>query len=363
MNLKAISVGTMLAASTAVAAAAQDKTVNIYNWADYFGETTLSDFEASAGIKPVYDTFDSNDVLETKLLAGGSGYDVVFPGSNRLANQIAAGAYQKIDKSKLTNLGNIDPQFMSILAVVDPGNDYAVPYTWGTTGIFVDNAEVAKRMPDAPIDSWEMIFNPEIVAKFADCGVFVLDSAREIVPAALTYLGKDPHSEAPEDIEAAMALLAPIRPYLTHFNNGKVIDDIAQGEMCLGVVYNGDVGIALLRADGAGKTLDVTYSIPKEGTDVYLDVMAIPVDAPHPEEALAFIDYILQPEVIAGVTNYVYYANANAAATELVIDDIRSDPGTYPSQEMRDKLYPIKAYSPQFLRDLNRGWTTFKSGQ
>jgi putrescine transport system substrate-binding protein len=346
----------------ATGASAQDQVVNIYNWADYFAEATLEAFEAETGIKVIYDTFDSNNVLETKLLAGGSGYDVVFPASNRIGNQIAAGAYQKLDKSKLTNLQNIDPQFMGVAGVNDPGNDHAVPYTWGTVGIFVDNQAVAARMPDAPIDSWEMIFNPDIVSKFADCGVFVLDSAREIVPAALTYLGKDPNSADPDDIEAAVKLLEPIRPFLTHFSNSRVINDIATGEMCLGVVYNGDVGLAYVRADEASKALDVTYSIPKEGTVVYLDTMMIPVDAPHPDAAHTFINYILRPDVIADITNYIYYANANEAANELINEGIRNDPGTYPSDTTRDKLFAIPNYAPKDLRGLNRAWTAFKKG-
>lgn len=344
------------------AASAQEK-LYIYNWADYFGETTIADFEAEFGIDVVYDTFSSNDVLETKLLAGGSGYDVVFPSSERVGKQIEAGAYQQLDMSKLTNLGNVDPQFLGVAASVDPGNQYAVPYTWGTLGIYVDNSEVASRMPDAPIDSWEMIFNPEIVERFADCGFFIQNSATELIPAALTYLSKDPGSVEEEDLNASMELLSGIRPYTLHSDNSRVISDIATGETCLGVVYNGDVGIAYVRADEAGRELDISYSVPKEGTDMFMDVMAVPVDAPNPDAAHKFINYILRPEVAAGITNYVYYANANAAATELVIEDVRMDPGTYPPAELRKKLYGIPNYPVEFARIVNRKWTRLMSGQ
>ncbi|WP_415256893.1 polyamine ABC transporter substrate-binding protein [Sulfitobacter sp.] len=349
---------------TSMSAQAQDnKTVNIYNWFDYFGETTLSDFQNQTGIDTVYDTFDSNEVLETKILTGRSGYDVVYPGSSYLARQIPAGAYQKIDKSLLPNLGNIDPEFMAILNEYDPGNAYAVPYTWGTTGIAYNYAEVEKRLPDAPIDSMQMIFDPEIVSQFQDCGVFIVDSPVQVVAAALNYLGKDPHSESVEDLEAAMALLKPIRPYLKHFNNGQVINDLASDGLCLAFTFNGDVGLAYVRAEESGTPVDLAYSIPKEGTDIYFDVMAIPVDAPNPVAAHAFINYILEPEVAAAVTNYIYFANANAAATEFVNEEVRNDPGTYPPAEMMEKLYPVIPHSPKYTRLLNRAWTKFKSGQ
>lgn len=347
----------------AAQAAAEDKTVNVYNWFEYFGETTLADFTATQGIRVVYDTFDSPEVLETKVLTGNSGYDVVYPGSSQMARHIPAGAYQKLDKSRLTNLRNIDPKFMEILAVYDPGNAYAVPYTWGTTGIAYDFAEVDARLSDAPVDSLQMIFDPEIVSKFEDCGVFILNSPASVVAAALTYLGKDPNSEDPDDLEAAMDVLAQVRPYLRHFNNGQVINDLAGGNLCLALTYNGDVGLAYVRAEEAGKPIDIAYSIPKEGAEVYFDVMAIPADAPHPEEAHAFINYILEPQVAAEITNYIYFANANAEATGLVAEEIRNDPGTYPPAEIEKKLYPIEPHSQKFTRLLNRSWTRFKSGQ
>jgi len=343
--------------------AAQDgETVNIYNWFEYFGETTLSDFESRFDITPVYDSFDSSELLETKMLTGGSGYDVVYPSSRQLARHIPIGVYQKIDKSKLTNLDNVAPKFMSILGEADPGNEYAVPYTWGTTGIAYDLSEVEARLPDAPVDSLQMIFDPEIVSQFADCGVFVLDSPASVVAAALTYLGKNPNSEDADDLEAAMEVLAEIRPYVKHFKNGMVINDLASRELCLAMTYNGDVGLAYVRAEEAGKQIDVTYSIPKEGAEIYFDVMAIPADSPNPDAAHTFINYILEPEVAAGITNYTYFANANAAATDLISEDIRNDPGTYPSSEVEENLYPIKPHSQEFTRMLNRAWARFKSG-
>lgn len=360
---RALLTSTLLIGLGLHSAARAEETVNIYNWYEYFGETTLSDFETRFGIKTVYDTFDSPEVLETKMLTGSSGYDVVYPGSSQLTRHIPAGAYRKLDKSKLTNLGNIDSDFMAILAETDPGNEYAVPYTWGTTGIAYDHAEVEARLPGAPVDSLQMIFDPEIVSKFQDCGVFVLDSPTSVVAAALTYLGKDANSEDAGDLDAAMAVLDRIRPYLRHFNNGVVINDLANSDLCLALTYNGDVGLAYARAEEAGKPIDIAYAIPKEGAEIYFDVMAIPADAPHPDAAHTFINYILEPQVAAGITNYTYFANANKAATELVNADIRDDPGTYPPAEIRDKLYPVRAHSQEYTRLLNRAWTRFKSGQ
>ena len=360
---RALFASTVLICLGLQSAAKAEETVNIFNWFEYFGETTLSDFEARTGIKTIYDTFDSPEILETKMLIGGSGYDVVYPGSSQLARHIPVGAYQKIDKSKLTNLGNVDPKFMDILAITDPGNEYAIPYTWGTTGIAYNAGEVMPRLPDAPVDSLQMIFDPEIVSKFADCGVFVLDSPTSIVAAALTYLGKDPNSEDAGDLEAAMDVLTKIRPYLRHFNNSLVINNLADNELCLAMTYNGDVGTAFVRAEEAGKGVDLGYSIPKEGAEIYFDVMAIPADAPHPEAALTFINYILEPKVAAGITNFTYFANANRAATELVNEEIRNDPGTYPPAEIREKLYSVNAHSQEYTRLLNRAWTSFKNGQ
>lgn len=360
---KRLTAAAMLICLASSATAEDNQTVNIYNWYDYFGETTLSDFEERTGIKFVYDTFDSNEMLETKMLSGGSGYDVVFPASNFLARQVPAGVYQKIEKSKLTNLGNIDPEFWDILDESDPGNEYAVPYTWGTTGIAYNYAEVEARMPNAPVDSFQMIFDPEIVAKFEDCGVFVLDSPVQVTSAALSYLGRDPNSEDPDDLAAAMEVLEPIRPYLRHFNNGQVINDLAGGELCLALTYNGDVGLAYVRAEEAGKTIDLAYSIPKEGAEIYFDVMAIPTDAPNPDAAHTFINYILEPEVIAGVTNFVFFANANAAADDLVNEEIKNDPGTYPPDEIRDRLFATIPHTAMYTRLLNRAWTDFKNAQ
>ncbi len=361
---KIIAAASLLAIALAAPATAEDgQSVNVYNWYDYFGETTLQDFEAETGIRVVYDTFDSNEVLETKMLLGNSGYDVVFPASSFLSRQIPTGAYRKLDKSALENWGNLDPAFLEILAKADPGNAYAVPYTWGTTGIGYNATAVAERMPDAPLDSWEMIFDPEIVSRFADCGVFVLDSPVQVVSAALNYLGKDPNSEDRDDLAAAMAMLAEIRPYLRHFNNGQAINDLANGALCLAVIYNGDVSIAAMRAEEAGKPVDLAYTIPKEGAEVYFDVMAIPADAPHPENAHLFMDYILRPDVIAGVTNFVFFANANAASQEHIDEAVLSDPGIFPPPEVQAKLFPTVPHSAKFTRALTRAWTKFKSGR
>lgn len=343
-------------------ASVQAQSVNLFNWYEYFGETTLKDFSEKYGIDTKYNTFDSPEVLETKMLTGNSGYDVAYPSSGQLARHIPTGAYQKLDKSKLTNLANIDAKYMQVLAMSDPGNEYAVPYTWGTTGIGYDAAKVEARMPDAPVDSLKMVFDPQIVSKFADCGVFILNSPTSIIPAALTYLGKDPHSEDPKDLKAAMTVLDNIRPYIKHFKNAQVINELAGEELCLALTFSGDVGLAIARAEEIGSSSSIAYSIPKEGAEIYFDVMVIPANAPNVEQAYTFINYILEPEVAAGVTNYTFFANANGKATQFVAEDIRNDPGIYPPAEVEAKLYSTKPYSAKFTRKLNREWTRFKSG-
>ena len=344
------------------ALAGEEKVLNVYNWSDYIGETTIADFEAATGIKVNYDTFDSNEILETKLLVGGSGYDVVVPVSNFLARQIQIGVFRKLDHDALTNFGNLDPELMAKLAVFDPGNAHSVPYTWGTTGIGINDVLVSARMEDAPWTSWEFIFNPEILSKFADCGVAMIDSPTQVVATALNYLGKDPNSEDLGDLAAAMDLLAAIRPYIRHFNTDLLINGMASNDLCVVLDWSGDVSQAFLRAEEAGSGAELIYSIPDEGAEVFFDVLAIPADAPHPENAQVFLDFMLKPEVIAEVTNYVYYANANAAARSHVAEEILADPGIYPPAEVQEKLFSLTPRSPKYTRALNRAWAAFKSG-
>lgn len=345
------------------AQAAEEKVLNIYNWSDYIADDTISNFEARTGIKVNYDVFDSNDVLEAKLLAGRTGYDIVVPTGNFLERQIKAGVFRKLDKSKLPNLANMDPDIMARVARHDPDNEHAIPYMWGTTGFAYNVEMIESRMADAPVDSWDMMFDPEVVSKFADCGVTLLDAASDVVPAALNYLGLDPGSQSEEDLKKAEELLLSIRPYIRYFHSSQNINDLANGEICLAMGWSGDMLIARDRAEEADRGVEIEYVIPEEGANIWFDLMAIPADAPHPNNAHLFLDYIMEPEVIAAVSNYVFYANANAASTELVDEDVTGDPGIYPPPEVKAKLYPSTVYSPQFDRALTRTWTRVKTGR
>jgi len=340
----------------------EEKVLNIYNWSDYIAEDTIPNFEKLTGIKVRYDVFDSNEVLEAKLLAGHTGYDIVVPSANFLARQVKAGVFQKLDKSKLTNYHNLDPDMMKTLAKYDPDNAYSIPWEWGTTGIGYNVKKIKERMPDAPIGSWDMIFKPEVVSKFKDCGVTLLDAPTEIIASALKYLGKDPASEDPKDLEAAEALLMKIRPYIKYFHSSQYINDLANGDICLVVGWSGDVLMAKSRAEEAKRGTEIAYYIPKEGAEVWFDLMAIPSDAPHPQNALKFLNYVLEPKVIAAVSNYVNYANANAAATQYVNDDIKNDPSIYPPPDVKAKLFPNPVHSADFDRLLTRTWTRIKTG-
>lgn len=353
-----------LAATVLIAApaarAADQKTVNVYNWSDYVAKDTIAGFEKQTGIHVNYDVYDSNETLEAKLMAGHSGYDVVVPTAAFIARRIKAGTFLPLDKAKLPNWSNLDPGILKRLAEADPGNLYAVPYMWGTQGLGYNAAAIKARMPNAPTDSWDLLFKPEIVAKFADCGVAMLDSPSEIFPIALNYLGLDRYSAKPEDYAKVEAMLTAIRPSIRYFNSSQYIDDLANGEICLAFGYNGDIYQARRRAKAG---VDIRYSVPKEGTTVSFDVMAIPADAPHPDAALAFIDYILTPRVAADITDTVYYANPNIKATPLVRADIRDDPGIYPSAAMMERLFIEKRPDREIDRLRTRIWTRVKTGE
>lgn len=360
-HVLALAVGFTVLATPALAQ--EEPVLNVYNWSDYIAEDTIANFEAETGIKVNYDVFDSNQVLETKLLTGSTGYDIVVPTNNFLERQITAGVFLKLDKSKLPNLKNMDPTIMDMLAVADPGNDYAIPYMWGTTGIGYDANAIAERMPDAPVDSWDMIFDPEIAAKFADCGITLFDSSTEVMAQVLHSLGLEPTSEDLEDLEKAEDLLMSIRPYIRYFHSSQYLSDLANGDVCLSIGWSGDVFIAQERAIEADNGVDIVYSIPREGAQLWSDNMAIPSDAPHPDNAHKFLNYIMDPQVIAGVTDYVYYANGNAASFDLIDPEITSDPSIYPTDEVKQNLYAIRAHSPAFDRKLTRAWTHIKTGQ
>ncbi len=344
-------------------AQAQDKVVNVYNWSDYIDESILEDFEKETGIKVVYDVFDSNEVLETKLLAGGTGYDVVVPTGSFLSRQIQAGVFQKLDKSKLPNLNNMWDVVEKRTATYDPGNDYSINYMWGTTGVGYNEEKILERMPDAPVNSWRMALDPEVVSKFADCGIHFLDAPTELIPAALNYIGEDPDSKDPDVIAKAEEVLMAVRPYVQKFHSSEYINALANGDICLAVGWSGDVLQARDRADEANNGVTVNYVSPDEGALMWFDQMAIPTDAPHPENALAFLNYIMDPQVMAKASNYVYYANGNKASQEFLEEDVIGDPAIYPTPAALETLYTVTPYPPKVQRVVTRLWTKVKSGQ
>jgi putrescine transport system substrate-binding protein len=350
--------------SFAPASAQSERVVNFYNWSDYIDPTVLEGFTKETGIKVRYDTMDSNDTLEAKLLAGKSGYDVVVPTGYFLARQIQAGVFRKLDKAQLPNLDNAWPQIAARLASYDPGNQYAVNYMWGTTGIGY-NAKAVREIlgPDAAIDSWSEVFEPEKIAKFKDCGIHFLDSSDDIMSAALHYLGLDPNTSDPGDLQKAADLLSKIRPYVRKFHSSEYLNALATGEICLVVGFSGDIKQAQKRAAEAHGGVAVGYSIPREGAQLWLDNLAIPKDAPDPAEAHALINYLLEPEVAAKNTNFISYANGNLASQKFVDQAILDDRTVYPDAATMAKLYTIAAHDQKTQRLVNRMWTRIKTGQ
>jgi putrescine transport system substrate-binding protein len=340
-----------------------EKVVNIYNWSDYIDPGVLKDFESQTGIKVNYDVFDSNEVLETKLLAGNTGYDIVVPTANFLERQVKAGVFQKLDKSRLPNLKNVDPEILRRIALHDPGNEHGVNYLWGTSGLGYNVAKIHERMPDAPIDSWRMLYDPAIVSKFKDCGVSVFDAPSEVVSTVLIFLGKNPNSLSPDDLAQAEKVLLSIRPYLRYVDTERYIEDLANGETCLALGWGGDVLQARNRAREAGKAIDIKFSLPREGGVIFFDMLAIPADAPHPLNALMFINYLLQPEIAARNSNLIHYANSIPASLPMVADSVKNDPNIYPPPAVMAKLVPNLAQPAGYTRLLTRTWTRFKTGQ
>jgi len=345
------------------AAAQEEKVLHVFNWSDYIAEDTVPNFEKQSGIKVTYDVFDSNDVLETRLLAGNSGFDVVVPSASFLERQIKAGVFQKLDKSQIPNLKNMDPDIMNRVGLHDPNNEYAVPYLWGTTGIGYNEDKIKKILGDARPDSWNYIYDPKLVAKFKDCGLSLLDAPDEILKTVLAWMGRDPNSQKEEDLKAAEAKLMPIRPFVRKIHSSQYIDDLANGDLCIAVGWSGDILQARDRAEEAGQGVKIKYAIPKEGTIVWFDMLAIPADAKHPKNAHAFINYLMEPQVAANDSNFVNYANGNAASFPMVSDEVKNDPGIYPTPEVKAKLFPSLAYGEDFQRLMNRMWTKFQTGQ
>jgi putrescine transport system substrate-binding protein len=371
MKLKTLTV--MLAAATLAACGGKDekaatgapsKTLNVYNWSDYIAEDTIPEFEKATGIAVTYDVFDSDEMVETKLLAGSSGYDVVVPSLSFLGRQIQAGVFLPLDKSKIPNLKNLDPAMLKRIEQQDPGNQYAVPYLWGTSGIGYNVDKIKAVFGDTAVTgSWDVVFKPENAAKLKDCGITVLDTPSELIPIALNYLGEDPHSFDPAVIDKAAALLKSIRPYIRNFHSSSYINDLANGDVCLVVGWSGDIIQARDRAAEAGNGVNVAYSIPKEGAPQWFDMLAIPKDAKNVDNAYAFINYLLDPKVAAANTNYVTYPNPVPASKPMVDQAIAEDPTIYPPAEVDAKLFTFAVLPPEVDRQYTRIWTELKTGR
>ncbi|MDA8483922.1 polyamine ABC transporter substrate-binding protein [Pseudomonas resinovorans] len=340
---------------------AEDKALNLYSWSAYIPEKALQGFKDESGIEVKYDIFDSAEALDAKLMTGGSGYDVVFPASSGLARAIQAKAVQPLQRERLKNFANLDPELLAKLATVDPDNRFGVPYTWGTVGLGINKEAVTKRIPDVPLNSLDLLFKPEYASRLKDCGIAVIDSPQEVISVALHYLGKDPYSTGKADLKAVQELFAQLQPNVRYVGAGKHINDLAKGEICLALTYNGDAAIAADQARQANMPFEVIYRIPREGTLIWFDTMVIPADAPHPQAAHAFIDYMLRPEAIAELTNSQFFANANKAATALVTPEVAGDPDIYPSKEVRDRLFGEQIQSLKEQRTRTRLWTSFRT--
>jgi len=345
-------------------AEAQQRTLNVYNWSDYVDPQVLADFTKETGIKIQYDTFDANETLETKLLAGKSGYDIVVPSGYFLERQLQAGIFQKLDKTKLPHLTHVWPEMAKRLAEYDPGNQFAVNYMWGTTGIGFNVKAVRERLgPGGAIESWDIVFKPENLAKFKDCGIHMLDSPDDILPAALHYLGLNPNSSEPKELERAAELVGKIRGNVRKFHSSEYLNALASGEICFVVGWSGDTKQAQKRAAEAKNGVEIGYAIPKEGAQIFFDNLAIPKDAKNTAEAHAFIDYLQRPEIAARNTNFIAYANGNLASQKLIDPAILQDPSVYPPPDVMAKLYVVHARDAKTQRLINRLWTKVKTGR
>jgi putrescine transport system substrate-binding protein len=356
--------GLLLAAAAApLAARGEEKLINFYNWSDYIDPEVIDAFTRETGIKVKYDTFDSNDILEAKLLAGSSGYDVVVPTAYFLERQIKAGIFQKLDKSRLPNLANVWDEIARRLAAYDPGNIYAVNYMWGTTGIGYDAGKARGILgPEMRIDSWDVVFKPERIARFKDCGVHMLDSSDDVLSAALNYLGLDPNTKDPAQLDKAADVLMKVRPFVRKFHSSEYLNALVSGEICLVIGFSGDVKQAQKRAAEARSGVEIGYSIPQEGAQLWFDNLAIPRDARHVSEAHALLDFLLRPQIAAKNTNLISYANGVAASRPFVDKAILEDPGIYPAPETMRRFYTITAHDQKTKRLINRRWTRIKAG-
>jgi len=344
-------------------ARAEDTQLNIYNWADYIGSSAIPGFEKLTGINVIYDTYDSDSALEAKVMSGESGYDLVTTSTDFFGRQIKAGAYETIDKSKLSNWKNLDQNILRVMSALDPGNAHAVPYLHGVNG-FAYNVDMIKaRMPNAPLDSLDMVFKPEIVSKFADCGVSFMDNAEDVLQLALNYLHLDPNTQKPEDYAAAEKLLLSVRPYIRTFDSAAFMNALPNKDLCIAMSWSGDYETALMRAKAAGLSINLAFTVPKEGANIWYDAWLIPAGAPHPEAAYKFLNYMLDPQVIAATTNEIHYGNDNAAAAKFVSPAFLHNPAIYPDSATAAHLYESQEVSPATERLRTRSWTRIKTGE
>ena len=365
MNPKSVVLALGLAlAATAALAQEEEKVLNIYNWSDYIAEDTIRNFEKETGIKVRYDNFDNNEILHAKLVAGKTGYDIVVPSSNWAKLQIDGGLLRKLDKGQLPNLKNLDPAVQSQLGRMDPGNDFLVNWLWGftTVGVNVDKVKAALGSTPMPDNVWDLVFKPEYISKVKSCGVSFLDSATEVVPAALHYLGKPPFSKVASDYSAAATLLKSVRQHITLFSSSGYINDMANGSVCVALGWSGDINIARQRALDGKTGQNIQALIPKNGGLLFFDVMAIPTDAPRPGNAHKFINYIMRPEVHAGLTNKVFYANPNAASKKFVRPEVANNPTVFLSAADMAKMVAPDSLNNDLRRLMTRTYTSFKTG-
>jgi putrescine transport system substrate-binding protein len=353
----------LLVLGGAIGAQGAERVVNIFNWSDYIDPGVLEDFTRETGVKVVYDTYDSNEILETRLLAGNAGYDVVVPSATFLQRQIKAGVHRPLDKSKLKNIDNVWPEIAQRLQRYDPGNAYAVDYMWFTTGIAFNVAKIKERIGDKPITSWDQVLKPENLRKFADCGVYVLDSPEDLFSITLNYLKLDPNSKEPGDIRRAADLLSGLRRHIKKFHSSEYINALANGDICLAIGWAGDSFQARNRAREAANGVEIAYVIPQEGTLMSLDSLAIPKDAPHPDEAHLFIDYLLRPEVAARNTKVANFANGVGASRPLVEKEIADNPAIYPDAATMKRLFTVTAPDQPIQKIVTREWTRVKTGR
>ena len=356
--------GLAMAAAVVSGALAQERVVNVYNWSDYIDPKAVPAFQAETGIKTRYDVYDSNEILEAKLMTGRSGYDVVVPtNAPFFVRQLAAGIYQALDRSKLKNWGNLDPEIMALLAKYDAQNAFSVPWMWGTSGIGYNVKKIREAMPDAPVGSLKMLLDPEVVAKFQKCGVMMLDSPTDVFSAVLTYLGRNPDSKEKADLDAAAEHMLKVRKFVRKFHSSEYINALANGDVCLAFGYSGDVIQAMNRAKEAKRGVEISYSIPSEGALFAVDVLAIPSSAKNVDEAHAFIDYLMRADVAARSTDVVGYASGNKAALPLISASVREDPRIYPPKPVFDRLYTLTPADAAYERLRTRAWTRVKTGR